>query len=103
MIFRKGIVHGFDEKLAIFLPFTLWKIGQQNVFNDIIECENASLDYKDNKLKNWDFTRDVKKLAIFQSFFVRQNWTAEYVSRVRVRLKQNNFKKIEKQEFVQNV
>ena len=44
-----------------FVPFTLGKIGQQNVFNDIIECENASLDYKDNKLKNWDFTKEMLK------------------------------------------
>ena len=29
-----------------FLLFTLGKIGRQNVLNDIIECENASLDYK---------------------------------------------------------
>ena len=42
-----------------FLLFTLGKIGQQNVFNDIIECVNASLDYKINKLKNWDLTKEM--------------------------------------------
>ena len=71
-----------------FLLFTLGKIGQQNVFNDIIECENASLDYKNNKLKNWDLTKEMLKTwQFFNPFLFRQNWTAEYVSRVRVRLK----------------
>ena len=58
------------------------------MFNDIIECENASLDYKNNKLKNWDFTKGMlKNWQFFNPFFLTQNWTAEYVSRVRVRLK----------------
>ena len=53
-----------------FLLFTLGKIGQQNVFNDIIECENASLDYKNNKLKNWDLTKEMLKTWQFFNPFL---------------------------------
>ena len=35
----------------------------------------------------------LKTCQFFNPFLFRQNWTAEYVSRVRVRLKQNNLKK----------
>ena len=39
--------------------FFLGKIGQENVFYDILELKNASLGYKNKqfkKLKNWDFS-----------------------------------------------
>ena len=70
-----------------FLLFTLGKIGQQNVFNDIIECVNASLDYKNNKLNIGILPKRSEKIGNFSIFFFTQNWTAESVSRVRVRLK----------------
>ena len=59
MIFAKGLTHGFGPKLAIFPCFFLGKIGQENVFYDILEWKNASLGYKNKKfkkLKNWDFS-----------------------------------------------
>ena len=58
-IFPKGLVHGFRQKLVIFLAFILGKIGQKSVFYDIVEGRNAFLDYRNKnlkKLKNWDFS-----------------------------------------------
>ena len=40
----------------------LGNIGQENVFYDILERKNASLGYKNNKIKksnNWDFSKGV--------------------------------------------
>ena len=37
------------QKLGIFPPFFLCTIGQENVFYDILERENAFLGYKNNK------------------------------------------------------
>ena len=45
-----------------FQIFILGKIGQKNVFYDILEGRNAFLDYKNKKLKkskNWDFSKGV--------------------------------------------
>ena len=42
--------------MAIFPPFFLGVIGQENVFYDILEQKNAFLGYKNNKSKkskNW--------------------------------------------------
>ena len=51
--FSKGVVtHGFCPKLAIFPSFFFsGSIGQENVFYDILERENASLGYKNDKFK----------------------------------------------------
>ena len=38
------------------------KMGQENVFNDILKGKSASLDYKNNrskKSKNWEFSKGV--------------------------------------------
>ena len=43
-IFPKGLTHGLALKLAIFACFFLANIGQENVFYDILERENAFLD-----------------------------------------------------------
>ena len=52
--FSKGVNrHGFGPKVAIF-PSTLFfldKIGQENVFYDILERNNAFVAYKNKKLK----------------------------------------------------
>ena len=60
VIFAKGLTHGFGPKLAIFpCFFFLGKIGQENVFYDIVEWKNTSWGYKYKKfkkLKNWDFS-----------------------------------------------
>ena len=50
-IFPKGLSHGLAQKLAIFAPFFLSNIGQENVFYDILERKNAFLGNKNNKLK----------------------------------------------------
>ena len=48
--------------MAIIPPFFLDNIGQENVFNDILEQKNAFLAYKNKKFKkaiNWDFSKEV--------------------------------------------
>ena len=51
-IFPKGLTHGFGPKMAISLKFFfLGKIGQENVFSDIQERENAFLGNKNKKVK----------------------------------------------------
>ena len=62
-----------------FFHFFLGKIGQENVFYDILEWKNASWGFKNKKFKKWKklrfFQRGLThgfgpKLAIFQSFFL---------------------------------
>ena len=56
----------------------LGKIGQENVFYDILARKNAFLGYKNNKFrksKNWHFSNGVNpkfgpKFAIFPTFFL---------------------------------
>ena len=55
-----GLTHGFGPKVAIFSPFFLGNIGQENVFYDILERNNAFLSYKNQKFKK------VEKLAFFR-------------------------------------
>ena len=50
-IFSKGLAHDFGPKMAIFPTFFVDNIGQENVFYDILERENAFLGYKNKKLK----------------------------------------------------
>ena len=50
-IFPKGLVHGFGQKGAIFRPFFLGNIGQENVFYDILERKNVFLGYENKKFK----------------------------------------------------
>ena len=47
--FSKGLTHCFGPKMAIFPPFFLGNIGQENIFYDIIQRKNAFLGYKNNK------------------------------------------------------
>ena len=49
-IIQRRLVHGFGPKLAIFAPF-FGNIGQENVFNDILERKNAFLRCKNKKFK----------------------------------------------------
>ena len=62
-IFPKGLTHGFGIKIAIFRTFFfLGKIGQKNVFYDILERIKAFLGYENKKLKkskNWHFSKGV--------------------------------------------
>ena len=50
------------QKWPFFQLFFLGNIGQENVFYDIVERENAFLGYKKKKLKNlknWHFSKGV--------------------------------------------
>ena len=68
-IFPKGLVHGFGQKLAIFLDFYFKEYrpekcvsNQKKVFYDILDDRNVFLDYKNKKLKkskNWGFSKGV--------------------------------------------
>ena len=46
--------------MAIFPPFFLGNIGQENVLYDILATKNAFLDYQNNKFKK------VEKLTFLQ-------------------------------------
>ena len=50
-IFPKGLTHGFGIKMVIFRFFFLGKIGQENVFYDILERIKAFPGYENKKLK----------------------------------------------------
>ena len=50
-IFPKGLTHDFGPKMAIFPSFFICNIGQENVFYDILERNNAFLGYKKKKFK----------------------------------------------------
>ena len=49
--FLKALTHGFGPKMAIFPTFFLGKIGQENVFYDILERKNVFLGYKNKHIK----------------------------------------------------
>ena len=52
----------FVKNWQFFLLVILCRIGQENVFYDILDRNNAFLDYKNIKLKkleNWDFSKGV--------------------------------------------
>ena len=80
-IFPKEILHGFVKKLAIFPSPFLGKIEQENVLRDILEWNDAYLDYKNNnskQWKNWDFSKEgtlwfLSKISNFLSPFFRKN------------------------------
>ena len=64
-------------KWPFFELFFLDNIGQENVFDDILEPKNAFLGYKNKnfkKSKNWHFPKGLThgfgpKMAIFPTFF----------------------------------
>ena len=75
--FSKGLSRAFGPKMAIFPPFFLGYIGQENVFYDILEPKKSFLGYKNTKLKkskNWHFSKGVNpwfwsKNGHFSNFF----------------------------------
>ena len=78
--FSKGLTHRFGPKMAIFPTFFLGNIGQENVFYDILERQNAFLGYKNKKSKKSKklafFSKGLTnrfgpKMAIFRTFFFR--------------------------------
>ena len=84
-IFIKGLVHGFGQKLAIFLHIFKDNIGQENVFYEILEQKNAFLSYKNKtfkKSKNSHFYKEVSRrfwskighfsILLFQAKYARK-------------------------------
>ena len=59
-IFPEGITHGFVQIWPFFQPFFLGNIGQENVFDDILEQKNAFPSYKKQNFKK------SKKFTLFQ-------------------------------------
>ena len=62
------------QKLAFFQLFCWGNLGQENVFYDILEQENAFLGYKNKKFKNCHFCKGVNpwfwsKNGHFTNFF----------------------------------
>ena len=60
--------------MAIFPTFFLGNIGQEKFFYDILEQIDAFLGYKNEKVKNWQFSKGVNpwfgpKMAIVSTFF----------------------------------
>ena len=50
--FSKGVKHGYRQKITVFsFFFFLGIIGQENVFDDILQRQNAFLVYKNKKFK----------------------------------------------------
>ena len=49
--FPKGLTHGFGPKMVIFPPFFLGNIGEENLFDYILERKNAFLGYKNKNFK----------------------------------------------------
>ena len=60
--FQRGEPIVLGPKMAIFQPFFLGNIGQENVPYDFLEGKNAFLGYKNKKFKksiNWHFSKGV--------------------------------------------
>ena len=104
--------------MAIFPTFFLGNIGQENVFYDILERENAFLGYKNNKFKksgNWHFGKGVnpwflaQKWPFFQLFFLanigQENLFYDIVERKNALLayKNKKFKKSKNWHFSKGV
>ena len=69
-IFPKGLTHGFGRKISIFPLFFLRNIEKKNVFDDILQRKNASLRFKNKKLKrskNWHFSKKVNRWFWFRN------------------------------------
>ena len=72
---------------GFFNSFFLGIIGQENVFGDILERQNAFLNYKNKKFKkskNWHFFKGVNpwftsKNGHFSNFFFLSNMGQENV------------------------
>ena len=59
------------KSLKFFLVFNLVKIGQENLFDDILERKKALLQYENTKLKkwkHWDFSKKLVKIGLENVF-----------------------------------
>ena len=86
--FSKGVNPCFFSKNDHFLKlFFLGKIGQENVFYDILEPKNTFIDYKNKEFKqskNWHFSKVVNPwfwstTGHFSNFFFLANIAQENV------------------------
>ena len=99
--------HGFGPKMAIFPPFFLGNINQENVFDGILERKNAFLgnrNKKSKKSRNSHFSQGVNpwfwsKNGHFSNFFFLGNIGQENVfygilerKKAFLRYKNKNFK-----------
>ena len=50
-IFPRGLTHGFGPKMALFPPFFLANIGQENVFYDILRTKKHFSRLQEQKFK----------------------------------------------------
>ena len=101
--------------MAIFQPFFLSNIGQEKVFYDILERQNAFLGYKNKqskKSKNWRFSKGVNqwfwsKNGHFSNFFLRKYTPGKILLRYSTakkrlcRLKKQAVQIVEKLTFFQ--
>ena len=75
------------QKWPFYQLFFLGNIGQENVFDDILQQKNDFLGYKNNKFKkskNWQFSKGVNpwfwsKKSHFSNFFLLGNIGQENV------------------------
>ena len=103
------------QKWPFFQIFFLANVGQENVFNVILEQKNAFLGYKNNKFKkweNWHFSKGnnpwfSSKNGHFSNFFFRQCRPEKCVDDILerknafLRYKKKKFKKSKKLTFFQ--
>ena len=105
--FCKGANPWFWSKTGQFSIFFLGILGQENVFYDILERENAFLGYKNSKFKkwkNWDFCKGVNpwfcskighfSIFLFLSIIAQENVFYDILDRKNALLgyKNNKFK-----------
>ena len=75
---KLGFFHRFGQKMAIFHLFKIGKIGQENVFENILARKKAFPANKNKNLKkwkNWDFSKRVSpcfwsKIGNFSIFLI---------------------------------
>ena len=48
--FAEGLVHGFCQKIDLFLIFLFWKKSQKEAFSDILDSKEYFLDLKSEVL-----------------------------------------------------
>ena len=89
-LFQRGKSTILVKNLKFFPVFNLVKIGQENVFDDILERKKAFLQYKNTKLKkskHWDFSKGLvhglnRKFEKFPCSYCSQNKPTKGVWRI---------------------
>ena len=76
--FSKGVSLWFWSKIGHYFHLFLGNVGQENVFDDVLEWKNAFLGYRNKKFKeskNWHLSKGVSswfcsKIGHFSTFFL---------------------------------